>query len=178
MFTGAPGSGKTALLGALRQRGHVVVDEAATEVIARLHSRGSDEPWLRDDFVDLIVGLQQQRQTAPVGDTVKVQLYDRSPLCTLALARYLGGPVTPMLAHEVQRVLRERVYEPVAFLVRPLGFIEPTAARQISYADSLTFEKVHEAAYREHGFELVDVHASSLTDRVAIVEARLAAERN
>jgi predicted ATPase len=70
------------------------------------------------------------------------------------------------------------VYEPVAFLVRPLGFIEPTAARQISYADSLTFEKVHEAAYREHGFELVDVAASSLTDRVAIVEARLAAERN
>jgi hypothetical protein len=38
VFTGAPGSGKTALLGALRQRGHVVVDEAATEVIARLHS--------------------------------------------------------------------------------------------------------------------------------------------
>ena len=42
----------------------------------------------------------------------------------------------------------------------------------------MTFEKVHEAAYREHGFELVDVAASSLTDRVAIVEARLAAERN
>jgi predicted ATPase len=96
-------------------------------------------------------------------------------LCTLALARYLGGPVTFVLAHEVQRVLRERVYEPAVFLVRPLGFIETTDARQISYADSLAFEKVHEAAYREHGFELVDVPAGSLTDRVAIVEAHLVA---
>jgi len=35
VLTGAPGSGKTALLGALRERGHAVVEEAATDVIAR-----------------------------------------------------------------------------------------------------------------------------------------------
>jgi predicted ATPase len=178
VLTGAPGSGKTALLGALRQRGHVVVEEAATDVIAGQQARGIAEPWLRGDFVDLIARLQQQRQKTPVPDTVGVQLYDRSPLCTLALARYLGRPVTPVLAAEVDRVLREQVYEPAVFLIRPLGFIEPTAARRISYADSFAFEQVHEAVYREHRFELVDVPASSLSDRVAIVEAHLAADRN
>jgi len=99
-------------------------------------------------------------------------------LCTLALARYLGGLVTPVLAHEVQRVLRERCMSPLPFSFVHSALSSRLPARQISYADSLTFEKVHEAAYREHGFELVDVAASSLTDRVAIVEARLAAERN
>jgi len=176
VLTGAPGSGKTALLSALRQRGHVVVEEAATDVIARQQARGSDDPWLRDEFVDLIVRLQQQPQRAPVPETVGVQLYDRSPLCTLALARYLGRPITPLLAQEVNRVLCEQVYEAAVFLIRPLGFIEPTAARRITYADSLTFEQVHEAVYQEHGFELVDVPASSRSHRVAVVEAHLAAE--
>lgn len=177
VLTGAPGSGKTALIGALRQRGHVIVEEAATDVIARQQADGSDEPWLHDDFVDLIVRLQRRRQTAPVPDTVAVQLYDRSPLCTMALARYLGRPVTPVLAREVDRALREQVYERAVFFVRPLGFIEPTAARRIGYADSLAFERVHEVIYREHGFALVDVPAGSLDDRVVIVEAHLAAEQ-
>jgi predicted ATPase len=175
VLTGAPGSGKTELLRALRLRGHAVVEEAATDVIARQQTCGSDEPWLREDFVDLIVGLQRQRQNAPVSDTVEVQLYDRSPMCTLALARYLGRGLTPALTREVRRVLREHVYQRDVFLVRPLGFIEPTAARRISYADSLVFERVHEAVYREHAFRLVDVPAGSLADRVAIVEAQLAA---
>jgi len=133
VLTGVPGSGKTALLSALRRRG-------------------------------------------PVPDTVGVQLYDRSPLCTLALARYLGRPIMPLLAQEVNRVLCEQVYEAAVFLIRPLGFIEPTAARRITYADSLPFEQVHEAVYQEHGFELVDVPASSRSHRVAVVEAHLAAE--
>lgn len=42
----------------------------------------------------MIIELQQQRQRAWPGDAVEVQLFDRSPLCTLALARYLGQPTT------------------------------------------------------------------------------------
>ena len=37
---------------------------------------------------------------------VRVQIYDRSPLCTLALARYLRQPVTPLLADEIARITR------------------------------------------------------------------------
>lgn len=74
-------------------------------------------------------------------------------------------------------MLREQIYEPVALLVRPLGFIESTAARRISYADSLAFEQVHEAVYREHGFQLLDVPAATVPDRVAVVEAHLSEEK-
>jgi len=58
-------------------------------------------------------------------------------------------------------------------LVRPLGFIEPTAARRISYQESLAFEAVHEATYREHGFTLLDVPAGPVSQRVTILEAHL-----
>jgi predicted ATPase len=72
VLTGAPGSGRTALVEALRQRGHRVVEEAATEVIARQQDRGIDEPWLCEDFIDLIVRLQRQRRVTPVPNTVGV----------------------------------------------------------------------------------------------------------
>jgi predicted ATPase len=60
------------------------------------------------------------------------------------------------------------------FLVQPLGFITVTAARRISNQDSLYFHQVHEAVYREHGFELVDVPAASVAERAALVEQLIA----
>ncbi|MGH3772933.1 MAG: AAA family ATPase [Pseudonocardiaceae bacterium] len=150
VLTGTPGAGKTVIGHALRDRGYAVVAKAATDVIADEQARGVEEPWRRESFLDDIVRLQHQRQTEPIPSRVGVQFYDRSPLCTLALARFLRRPVTPLLAQEVARVTDEQVYEHSVFFIRPLGFIALTQARRISYQDSLQFEAVHEAVYREH----------------------------
>jgi predicted ATPase len=101
-----------------------------------------------------------------------VQFSDRSPLCTLALARYLGHPVPPAPATEVAAAAA--VYEPAVYFVRPLGHIEPTAARRITYEPALGFEAVHEQVYREYGLRLVDVAAGGFADRVAAVETLVA----
>lgn len=173
VLTGAPGAGKTVLLHTLRDRGWPVVDEAATDVIAALQADGVDQPWTRDDFCDQIVALQHQRQRAPLRADTTVQVYDRSPLCTLALAQYLDRPVNPALRAEVDRVLAEQVYEPTVFLIRPLGFIRPTPARRITYTDSLTFQAVHEAVYRDHGFTLVEVPTGPPAGRADLVESTI-----
>jgi predicted ATPase len=175
MLTGAPGAGKTSVLHALRDRGVATVAEAATDVIADLQGRGVDEPWRADGFLDQITELQLRRLGAiPPGDPA-VQVHDRSVLCTLALARFLDLPVPARLSRAVERVVREHVYEPAVFLVRPIGFVTPTAARRIGYAESLGFEAVHEQVYREHGFELVDVPAGPVPDRADAIVARLTA---
>jgi predicted ATPase len=158
VLTGAPGAGKTTLALALRGRGHVVVREAATDVVA---GGGAG-----DGFLDTVLALQLARERAT---TAPVQVLDRSPLCTLALARYLGvAPSAALLA----AAAADR-YERTAFLVQPLGFMTPTAVRRISYADSLRFAAIHAEVYREYGFTLVDVPAAPITDRVALVEALL-----
>jgi predicted ATPase len=192
VLTGAPGAGKTSVLRALLDLGFAIVEEAATDVIASEQRRGVDEPWRDDDFIDKIVGLQRQRERESAAldgpaaldgqagadgragagagaDGQAVQVHDRSALCTLALARFLDRPVTPLLAAEVTRVTRERTFETAVFLVRPIGFIECTAARRISYQDSLAFERLHEEAYREHGFEIVDVPAAGVAQRAAMI---------
>jgi predicted ATPase len=157
VLTGAPGAGKTTLAEALRRRGYVVVPEAATDVVAA----GGEG----DGFVDTVLALQLARERAA---TAPVQVLDRSPLCTLALARWLG--VTPSPALLAAAAGAADRYQPGVFLVRPLGFVTPTAVRRISYADSLRFAAVHEDAYREYGFTLIEVPAAPLADRVALTE--------
>jgi predicted ATPase len=170
VLTGAPGAGKTAILRLLERAGHRVVEEAATDVIALEQALGRPEPWTCSEFADAIVSLQRRREEQAGGDGAggDAVFFDRGPVCTMALSRYSGWPLSTLVAAEVDRVVRDRVYAAV-FFVRNLGFVEPTAARRISYAESLVFEDVHEQAYRDLGFDLIDVPAGPLEWRVAMV---------
>ncbi|WP_329426680.1 AAA family ATPase [Streptosporangium sp. NBC_01495] len=168
ILTGTPGAGKTSILRVLEAQGYGVVEEAATTVIALEQARGEAEPWARPSFVDDIVALQRQRQTR-TSAAANIQVYDRSPICTHALSTYLEHPISAALAAEIDRITHERIYERQVFFVRNLGFCEPTAARRISFEDSLEFERVHEESYRAFGYELVDIPAGRLTDRVAAI---------
>jgi predicted ATPase len=175
IITGAPGSGKTSVLQALRDHGYSVVNEAATEVIASEQARGNEEPWNDPLFIETIIELQRHCRMQPVATGVQVQVYDRSPVCTLALARYLGHPVSASLASEIDRIVEERVYDPRVFFIRPIGFCEPTAARRISYEDSLEFERYHEEEYARLGFELVEIPPAEVKERAALVDSYITA---
>ena len=163
-LTGTPGAGKTVLGQAL---GLPLVAEAATDVIARAHDAGVTEPWTRPDFAERILDEQELRQAG--APDAPVVIFDRSPLCTLALARWLGVPVPAALTGRVERMVAAGRYERRVFLVRPLGFVTPTAARRITHPDALRFEAVHVEVYTEYGYELVDVPPGPVADRVALV---------
>lgn len=167
VLTGTPGSGKTAILRQLEFDGFAVIEEAATDVIALWLALGEPDPSAIPDFIDQILTLQRRREglARPVGDD-RALFFDRSPVCTLALSRFLGLPPSQLLADEIDRVMREQVYCETVFFVRSLGFVTPTAARRISFSDSLVFEEVHERTYRELGFRLIEVAPGPLANRV------------
>ncbi|HEY2659464.1 MAG TPA: AAA family ATPase [Caulobacteraceae bacterium] len=170
ILTGAPGAGKTAILRQLEADGASVVEEAATDVIALEHALGRDEPHARPDFIDKIIGLQGRRQLAAAARPDAVQIHDRSPVCTYALSRFLNFPASPILAAELARIEAEGVYQRWVLFIENLGFVTPTAARRISFADTLRFEIVHEQVYQELGYELVRIEPGALGDRVAAVQ--------
>ena len=168
VVTGTPGAGKTALVEALALRGHSTVREAATDVVA---ARGPDvRPWESPAFLDAVVAVQRERELAAPRDADHVVL-DRSPVCTLALARHMGYDVPPGLAAELERIQRERSYERRVLYVEWLGYLTPTEVRRIDEADTLRFDRIHRETYLELGYELVEVPVLPVEDRVALVES-------
>lgn len=118
------------------------------------------------------VGGAAVGRAVPVGGVV--QFFDRSPVCTHALSVWLGREPTGLLRSEIDRLLREHVYEPEVFFVGNLGYCEPTAARRISFEDSLAFEAVHRESYEAFGFRLVEIPAAPAAERAALVAEALA----
>lgn len=115
--TGTPGAGKTAILRQLELDGHVVVEEAATDVIGLEQARGDPQPWTGPSFVDAVVALQQQRQLRATTIGGGVQFFDRRVLFVDRL-----GFVTPTAARRItsdEAVRFERVHEDV---YRSLGY--------------------------------------------------------
>ena len=173
IITCAPGAGKTAIIRQLELDGFGVVEEAATDVIAAGHARGTMDLWKQPSFLDAIAHLQRERQIRASAQPDEVQFHDRSVVCTAALAIHLGYPFSPFLAGELERIQKEAVYQNRVFFIRSLGFITPTEARRISLEDALRFEKIHEETYRGFGFELVSVEPGSVADRVRVIQAAI-----
>lgn len=170
IITGAPGAGKTAIIRQLELDGFSVVEEAATAVIAAAQAQGTVEPWTRPSFIDVIVNLQRARQIRASCQPDEVQFHDRCAVCTAALAIYLEYPFSPVLARELERIKKESIYQNRVFFICNLGFVTPTEARQISFAETLQFEKIHKEIYRDFGFELVSVEPGSLAERVNTIK--------
>jgi predicted ATPase len=173
IITGAPGAGKTAIIRQLELDGFSVVEEAATDVIAALLAQGTVHPWTHPSFIDVIANLQKDRQIRASHQPDEVQFHDRCAVCTAALAVYLGHPVSPFFASELGRIKREAIYQNRVFFIRNLGFITPTEARQISFEDTVRFEKIHEETYRGLGFELISVEPGSVGQRVRAITAAI-----
>lgn len=147
-----------------------MVEEAATDVIAREQTRGVAEPWTSPRFIDDIVAVQRERRLAATG---AVQFHDRSPICTLALARWLGFQPSKALTAELARIEREPVYERRVLFVENLGFITPTDARRIGFEDALRFEALHAEVYRELGYDCVAIPAAPLPERLDLLKAAI-----
>ena len=171
IISGAPGAGKTAILRELEFDGFGVVEEAATDVIAKAQAAGTPEPWTSPTFIDTVARLQQERVIWASAQPDQIQFHDRSVVCTAALAVYLGFSFSPFLTEALERIEKESVYQKRVFFVRSLGFITPTAARRISLAEAERFEKIHEQIYREFGFELVSIEPGSVLERVTAIKA-------
>ena len=169
ILTGAPGCGKTSVIRALEMSGVSTVAEAATDIIAYRQSQGVSKPWENIDFIDDVVSIQRHRQMDRSDHYSELHFYDRSPICTYALAKYLNFKPSSDLMQEIERIEKQSIYEKDVFFIDNLGFISNTDARQISFEDSLVFEQLHRDAYQKFGFRCIAIPASSVDYRVKLI---------
>lgn len=166
ILTGTPGCGKTSIINALESQGHTVVHEVATDVIAQEQALGILEPWTAPKFIDDIIALQSKRLLMANTHGQEIQFYDRSPICTYALAIYLGFKPSENLIKTIESIQKNKLYEKRVFFIANLGFITNTDARKISFEESLIFEKIHLDTYQNFGYECIIIPVASIEDRV------------
>jgi predicted ATPase len=169
ILTGAPGAGKTALIRHLETLGHEIVEEAATDVIALSQASGVERPWERPSFVTDIAALQQWREGAPARGERRFS--DRSMLCTVALAEWLGHPLPRDVLAAVDQLVASHWFERRIFFIEQLGFIQNTDARRISFDDATRFGLLHQQVYQRYGFEPFCIGPATIPERAALILA-------
>ena len=149
MITGGPGVGKTTTLLELEKKGHVIIPEAAREIIDQEKEKENGIlPWTNlYEFQKLVLQRQLVREQIYTGQKA---FCDRGLIDGFAYCR-LGGIQPP---EELRTVSHS--YSAI-FLLSPLEHYINDAERK---EDSNHARKIHEAiarVYQEHGYQLIHI---------------------
>lgn len=170
VLTGAPGTGKSAILGWLASAGTSVVDEPAREILREQRSTGGSGTPDRHPaaFVDLLLqrSIEKYRATRRSGTDV---IFDRGIPDCVAYAVHLGVDPRPSLI-----ACRGHRYERRVLIVAPWGDIYSVdEERTMSFEDALGFHDAIVHAYEGADYELIEVPRGSIEDRASFVQASI-----
>jgi len=173
ILTGAPGSGKTAILEELRGSLRCV-DEPARRVLAEqraIEGLGTPE---RDParFVELLVEVavaDHERASRAGGPT----LFDRGIPDCIAYAIHLGVESGP----SVHASDRYRYHDEVLILEPWEEIYATDDERTMPFADTVAFHAALEEAFDRSGYRRVSVPRGQVTDRAAFVSERTLGQR-
>jgi len=167
VLTGGPGSGKSALIAALRGEGHTVVEESAREIIqAQLAIGGNAVHWgNRRLFAELMLShaIADYMRLAEAAGPV---FFDRGVTDLLGYCRLTGMAVPAHFrrAAEIYRVNAS------IFVAPPWEAIyRNDVERKQDFAEAVATYEAVVAGYREAGYDLVELPRASVSERVAFV---------
>lgn len=165
ILTGAPGSGKTAILDNIGTDIRCI-GEPAREILAEQRSIGGAGTHDRDPslFVDLILQRSIDKHEAAQG-WEGAAVFDRGIPDCIVYATLMGiDPAPSVLASEVYR------YHGEVLILEPWEEIYVVDdERTMLFADAVGFHRAILDAYERAGYVLVDVPRCSVENRVAFV---------
>jgi predicted ATPase len=167
IVTGCSGAGKSAIVEALKAKGFLCVDEAGRKIVREQVRIGGDgTPWQdREKFRELLLSRymylfeQITERTMPV-------FFDRGIPEMIAFSRLLNVP-TPEHHNAAAKIYR---YARKVFVTPPwMEIFKSDAERRHSYQDALAEYPVTLEAYRESGYQLVEVPKAPISKRVDFI---------
>ena len=165
VVTGAPGTGKTAILKALEST-LVHAPEPAREVLAEQRAIGGTATPQSDPsrFVELLLERSIEKHGAAQEKGLSM-LFDRGVPDCVAYAKLLGGDPEPC-----RRAAAVYRYHAAVLVTRPWAEIYTTDdERTMSFEATLPFPRLVEEAYEEAGYELVEIPRGSIAERAAFI---------
>jgi len=167
VVSGCSGSGKSALIAALAQRGQVVATEPGRQIVKDEIQRGGDGlPWVNPQrFIDLCA----ERAISDFDRHARLRrraFFDRG-FIDVASAVELTGLVAP---DPLKDALRLKRYAPLVFISPPWeALFRPDAERRHTFVEALAEYDVLVPTYRRHGYEIVFIPEMTVPERVSFV---------
>ena len=170
ILTGGPGGGKSSILDALRDRGYLCVDEVARDLIKEEVTAGGDAlPWKNTEkFRDNM--FREQLKVYESIDHGEFVFFDRGLVDCLAYSRLIGAKIP----EEMDRISRRTQFNKIVFVTPPWEEIyRNDKERKQSFQEAIeTYDQIV-AAYREYGYETVDLPKVDVEKRVEFILERL-----
>lgn len=172
VLTGGPGSGKSALIEALREAGYQRTVEAGRGIIQdQVAIDGNALPW-RDPqfFAELMLSWDMRSYHMAEGKTGPV-FFDRGVVDVIGYLRLLGLPV-PRHMEKAAEVFR---YNRRVFGAPPWKEIfTQDQERKQDFAEAVRTYEAMVAAYQNYGYELIELPLVPVAERMRFVAHNLA----
>jgi predicted ATPase len=164
-ITGAPSSGKTTVIEALKRLGYRVVPESARAVLDERLAQGMSIEQARgseDEFQERI--FQHKLRLHAAEDPKSVSFFDRGMHDLLAYIFYYRYPRDP----RIDKAMEDISYNHV-FLLEPLPDFVPEPARVEGPDFSTAITPLLHQAYSLYGMPPIRVPVMSVDDRVSFI---------
>lgn len=171
IITGGPGSGKTSVIEALRERGYRCVDEVGRAIIQRqLRIGGNALHWgNREKYLELMLS-HAMADYERVEGIVEPVFFDRGVPELVGYCRLVGIPVPDHLRNAVALL----PYAPVVFVAPPWKTIyRNDAERKQSFDEAVATCRAVTGANVAAGYEVVELPFASVEVRVGFVLERI-----
>ena len=180
VIAGAPCSGKSTLVEALRKEGFTCHGETAEELLSAGVAAGRTAKDMRKDATAWQMGLMMEdcalfqrllAKQSGVSFRSRLVFTDTSFVETVVFSRRAGIEISPKVARWLRETWKERVT--VYFLAPlPTALYQTTGVRTESVEVARQISEEHRAAYAEFGMDVVEVPPVSVAERVALILQR------
>jgi predicted ATPase len=169
IITGGPCVGKTLIINRLKDLGHDIVREAATDIKEEIVAGGRLEHWTDPELDWKISKCIHERQRESIKSIASLVFFDRGPIDPLAYAVYWNPTDTPHfdIIKHVKEILEEPFYETTVFLIAPLIeelYVNHSARHESREASEKLGEYLAQV-YKALGFKIEKVPFGSVEDR-------------
>jgi predicted ATPase len=171
ILTGGPGAGKTALLEALRARGHLCVAEVGRAITQEQMAIGGDIHHNGDRAAYRDLSLQRSIEDyVAVTETEKPVFFDRGIPELAGYSRFVGDTPPPYLMQAIEACR----YNKLVFAAPPWREIYVNdAERKQDFDEAIATYELCTQSYRDFGYRVIDLPPESVEERADFVLGRI-----
>ncbi len=176
VLTGGPGSGKSALLDALEEKGFARTTEAGRGIIRDQASiNGQGLPWKNPQlFAEMMLSWEMRSYHLALTHAGPV-FFDRSVLDVIGYLRLMNLPVPSYM----QQAAQTYIYHRRVFIAPPWPEIfKQDSERKQTFAEAERTYQAMITTYTGYGYKLVPLPFSNIEERIQFVIEQVGSKKN